>query len=79
MSDLNRVRDLYHKSVAAFIQRDPDTEKPLWSPRADVPGVGDGRLNKQVAQKRRGHGQNISQLVFSLAPTQTEDSHGGGT
>ena len=35
-SDLNQFRDLYHKSVEAFIQGDPDAQKPLWSPRDDV-------------------------------------------
>jgi ketosteroid isomerase-like protein len=36
MSDLNKLRDQYHQSVAAFIQGDPDVQKPLWSRRDDV-------------------------------------------
>ncbi len=35
-SDLNKLRDQYHRSVAAFIQGDPDVQKPLWSRRDDV-------------------------------------------
>lgn len=35
-SNLNQFRDLYHKSVEAFIQGDPDAQKPLWSARDDV-------------------------------------------
>jgi ketosteroid isomerase-like protein len=35
-SDLNEFRDLYHKSVEAFIQGNPDAQKPLWSSRDDV-------------------------------------------
>jgi ketosteroid isomerase-like protein len=35
-TDLNQLRDLYHRSVAAFIQGDPNVQKPLWSPRDDV-------------------------------------------
>jgi ketosteroid isomerase-like protein len=35
-ADLNRARELYHQSVAAFIQGDPDVQKPLWSHRQDV-------------------------------------------
>ena len=34
--DLDRLRDQYHQSVAAFIRGDPDVQKPLWSRRADV-------------------------------------------
>ena len=36
MSDLNKLRDQYHQSVAAFIQGDPDVQKPLWSRCDDV-------------------------------------------
>jgi ketosteroid isomerase-like protein len=36
LSDLNQFRDVYHRSVEAFIQGDPDAQKPLWSPRDDV-------------------------------------------
>ena len=36
MSDLNKLRDQYHQSLAAFIQGDPDVQKPLWSRRDDV-------------------------------------------
>jgi ketosteroid isomerase-like protein len=35
-SDLNKLRSQYHQSVAAFIQGDPDVQKPLWSRRDDV-------------------------------------------
>jgi ketosteroid isomerase-like protein len=35
-SDLNQFRDLYHKSVQAFIQGDPDAQKSLWSSGDDV-------------------------------------------
>jgi ketosteroid isomerase-like protein len=35
-SDLNELRDKYHQSVAAFIQGNPDVQKPLWSRRDDV-------------------------------------------
>ena len=35
-SELNELRDQYHRSVAAFIQGDPDVQKPLWSRRDDV-------------------------------------------
>jgi ketosteroid isomerase-like protein len=35
-SDLNKLRDKYHQSVAAFIQGDPGVQKPLWSRRDDV-------------------------------------------
>jgi ketosteroid isomerase-like protein len=35
-SDLNKLRDQYHQSVAAFIQGDPDVQKRLWSARDDV-------------------------------------------
>jgi len=35
-SDLNKLRDQYHQSVAAFIQGDPDVQKQLWSRRDDV-------------------------------------------
>jgi ketosteroid isomerase-like protein len=35
-SDLNKLRDQYHQSVAAFIQGDPDVQKPLWSRRDDI-------------------------------------------
>jgi ketosteroid isomerase-like protein len=36
MSELNEFRDRYHRSVEAFIQGDPDVQKPLWSTRDDV-------------------------------------------
>jgi ketosteroid isomerase-like protein len=36
MSELNEFRDRYHRSVEAFIQGDPDVQKPLWSARDDV-------------------------------------------
>jgi ketosteroid isomerase-like protein len=36
MSELNEFRDRYHRSVEAFIQGDPDVQKPLWSSRDDV-------------------------------------------
>ena len=36
MSDLNEFRDLYHQSVAAFIQGDATVQTPLWSRRDDV-------------------------------------------
>ena len=36
MSDLNEFRDRYHRSVEAFIQGDPEVQKPLWSARDDV-------------------------------------------
>lgn len=36
VSDLSRARDLYHESVVAFIDGDPDAQKPLWSTREDV-------------------------------------------
>jgi uncharacterized protein (TIGR02246 family) len=36
MSELNEFRDRYHKSVEAFIQGDPEAQKPLWSARDDV-------------------------------------------
>ncbi len=36
MSELNEFRDRYHKSVEAFIQGDPQVQKPLWSARDDV-------------------------------------------
>jgi ketosteroid isomerase-like protein len=35
-SDLNKLRDQYHQSVAAFIRGEPDVQKPLWSRRDDV-------------------------------------------
>lgn len=35
-SDLNQLRDQYRKSVEAFIQGDPNAQKPLWSERDDV-------------------------------------------
>ena len=35
-SDLNELRDQYHQSVAAFIQGNPDVQKPLWSRSDDV-------------------------------------------
>ena len=35
-SDLNKLRDQYHQSVAAFTQGDPNVQKPLWSRRDDV-------------------------------------------
>ena len=35
-SELNQLRDLYRKSVEAFIQGDPNAQKPLWSERDDV-------------------------------------------
>ena len=35
-SDLNELRDQYHRSVAAFIRGDPDVQKALWSRRDDV-------------------------------------------
>jgi ketosteroid isomerase-like protein len=34
--DLDKVRDQYHRSVAAFIRGDPESQKPLWSRRDDV-------------------------------------------
>jgi ketosteroid isomerase-like protein len=36
MSELDEFRDRYHRSVEAFIQGDPDVQKPLWSTRDDV-------------------------------------------
>jgi ketosteroid isomerase-like protein len=36
MSELNEFRDRYHRSVEAFIQGDPDVQKPLWSTGDDV-------------------------------------------
>src|SRR5215472_16895868 len=36
-SDLNKLRDQYHQSVAASIQGDPDVQKPLWSRREQRP------------------------------------------
>ena len=35
-SELNEFRDRYHRSVEAFIQGDPEVQKPLWSARDDV-------------------------------------------
>lgn len=35
-ADLDQLRDLYHKSVAAFIRGDKDAQKYLWSERDDV-------------------------------------------
>jgi ketosteroid isomerase-like protein len=35
-SDLDRARDLYHQSVAAFIAGNPNVQKPLWSRSDDV-------------------------------------------
>jgi ketosteroid isomerase-like protein len=35
-ADLTQARELYHQSVAAFIQGDPDVQKPLWSRGEDV-------------------------------------------
>jgi ketosteroid isomerase-like protein len=35
-SDLNELRDLYHRSVAAFIRGDAEVQKALWSRRDDV-------------------------------------------
>jgi ketosteroid isomerase-like protein len=36
VSDLDQFKQLYHKSVEAFIEGDPDAQKALWSPRDDV-------------------------------------------
>lgn len=36
MSELNEFRDRYHRSVEAFIQGDPEVQKPLWSAHDDV-------------------------------------------
>lgn len=36
MSALDDFRDRYHRSVEAFIQGDPDIQKPLWSARDDI-------------------------------------------
>jgi ketosteroid isomerase-like protein len=36
MSDLDELRDRYHRSVAALIQGDPEPQKVLWSRRDDV-------------------------------------------
>jgi ketosteroid isomerase-like protein len=36
MSELDEFRDRYHRSVEAFIQGDPDVQKPLWSTQEDV-------------------------------------------
>jgi ketosteroid isomerase-like protein len=35
-SDLNQLRELYHRAVEALIQGDPADQKPLWSSRDDV-------------------------------------------
>lgn len=35
-TDLNQLREQYHRSVEAFIRGDPDAQKPLWSSRDDV-------------------------------------------
>ena len=35
-SDLDQLREQYHRSVAAFITGDPALQKPLWSRRDDV-------------------------------------------
>ena len=36
MSDLNELRDRYHRSVEALIQGDPEPQRVLWSRRDDV-------------------------------------------
>jgi ketosteroid isomerase-like protein len=36
VADLDEFRDQYHKSVEAFIQGDPEVQKPLWSAGEDV-------------------------------------------
>jgi ketosteroid isomerase-like protein len=35
-ADLTQARKLYHESVAAFVQGNPDVQKPLWSRGEDV-------------------------------------------
>jgi len=36
MSDLDELRDRYHRSVEALITGDPEPQMPLWSRRDDV-------------------------------------------
>ena len=36
MSDLNDLRDRYHRSLEAFSQGDPEPQKMLWSRRDDA-------------------------------------------
>ncbi len=36
MSDLDELKDLYHRSVEALIQGDPEPQRELWSRRDDV-------------------------------------------
>ncbi len=36
MSDLDELRNRYHRSVKALITGDPEPQKPLWSRRNDV-------------------------------------------
>lgn len=36
MSDLDELRDRYHRSVEALIQGDPEPQRVLWSRRDDV-------------------------------------------
>ena len=36
MSELDKFRDRYHRSVEVFIQGKADVQKPLWSTRDDV-------------------------------------------
>jgi len=35
-SDVNELRNEYHRSVAAFVEGHPDVQKALWSRRDDV-------------------------------------------
>jgi ketosteroid isomerase-like protein len=36
LSDLDELKDRYRRSLEAFIQGDPEPQKPLWSRRDDV-------------------------------------------
>jgi ketosteroid isomerase-like protein len=68
VSDLNQMRALYHKSVEAFIQGDPDTQKLLWSPCDDV------TLANPLGPPAKGSDQVFQHLDW--ASTQIRDGDG---
>jgi ketosteroid isomerase-like protein len=75
-SDLNELRRRYHQSVEAFIQGDPDVQKPLWSRRDDVtlanpfgPPVKGfdavcGAMDRAAEQIRDGEGYTVDTVAW---------------
>jgi len=87
VSDLNDVRERYHRSLEAFIQGDPEPQKRLWSRADDVtlanplgpPAKGYERvceaMDAAAAQVRDGDGPAIETISIVEAPDLAYELH----